>query len=321
MDISGSKILVIGGAGLVGSHLVDQLILEDVEEVIVFDNFVRGTRENLESAMKSSKTRIIEGDMTNLSELKNALKDIDFVYLLAALWLLQCAENPREGLEVNVVGTYNALEACVEAEVQKLIFSSSASVYGDALFTPMTEEHPLNNRTFYGATKVAGEQFLRAFNEMYGLDYIALRYMNIYGPRQDYEGAYVSVIMKVLDRIDAGLSPIIFGDGTQSYDFVYVEDVAKANICALKSDVTDDVFNIGTGVKTSINELVHLLLELTDSSLKPEYRPQDQTFVTDRVGSTEKAEKLLGFRAKVQLKEGFEKLIKWRKKQIAKGVN
>jgi UDP-glucose 4-epimerase len=185
-------------------------------------------------------------------------------------------------------------------------------VYGDALVTPMTEDHPFRNRTMYGATKIAGEQFLRTFYEQHRLDYIGLRYMNVYGPRMDDKGAYVSVIVKVLDRIAAGARPIVFGDGTQSYDFVYVGDVARANILALESDATDVCVNVGMGVRTTINELVRMLLDLTGSSLEPEYRPQEQMFVTQRVGSTELAERLIGFRAVTPLAEGLRAVVDWR---------
>ena len=309
-----SRILVIGGAGFVGSHIVDQLTKEPVREIVVLDNFVRGTRENLREAAKDKRVRIVEGSITDLPLLRNLMNETDYVFHLAALWLYECVHQPRSALEVNVVGTYNVVEAAQEAGVKKVVYSSSASVYGDAVFTPMTEEHPFNNRTMYGATKIAGEQFFRAFNEQSKLDYVGLRYMNIYGPRMDYEGTYVSVIMKVLDRIEQGLPPVIFGDGSQAYDFVHVDDVARANILALKSGATDANFNIGMGVKTTINELVEMLLEITGSDLKPEYRPQEQMFVTHRVGSTEKAEKDLGFRASVPLDAGLRSVVDWRRR-------
>jgi UDP-glucose 4-epimerase len=240
------------------------------------------------------------------------MKGTDYVFHLAALWLFECVHQPRLALEVNVGGTFNVIEAAHEAGVKKIVYSSSASVYGDALFTPMTEDHPFNNRTMYGATKIAGEQFLRSFHEQHKLDYVGLRYMNIYGPRMDYKGTYVSVIMKVLDRIDQGQAPIIFGDGSQAYDFVHVDDVARANILAMKSDATDEFFNVGMGVKTTIDELVARLLDITGSELKPEYRPQEQMFVTHRVGSTEKAENLIGFQAKITLDDGLRSVVEWR---------
>lgn len=313
MTLSDSRVLVIGGAGFVGSHLVDQLTEEPVREIVVLDNFVRGTRANLRQAVQDERVRVVEESITDLELLRDLMQDTDYVFHLAALWLYECVHQPRAALEVNVVGTYNVVETAQQAGVKKVVYSSSASVYGDALFTPMTEEHPFNNRTMYGATKIAGEQFFRAFYEQHCLDYVGLRYMNIYGPRMDYKGTYVSVIMKVLDRIDRGLPPIIFGDGSQSYDFVHVDDVARANILALRSDATDGFFNIGMGVRTSINELVHLLLNITGSGLKPEYRPQEQMFVTHRVGSTEKAKQMLGFRAEIPLDEGLRSVVEWRR--------
>jgi UDP-glucose 4-epimerase len=312
-NIQGARILVIGGAGFVGSHIVDQLLAEDVREIIVLDNFARGTRANLKAAQRDPRVTVIEGSITDLALVRSLMAGTDYVFLLAALWLYECVHEPRSALEVNVVGTYNVIEAATQAGVKKVVYSSSASVYGDALFTPMTEEHPFNNRTMYGATKIAGEQFFRANFQQHKLNYTGLRYMNIYGPRMDYKGTYVSVIMKVLDRIESGQPPIIFGDGSQAYDFIHVSDVARANILALKSDATDEFFNIGMGVKTTIRELVDMLLELTGSTLTPEYRPQEQMFVTHRVGSTEKAERLLDFRATVPLLDGLRSVIEWRK--------
>jgi UDP-glucose 4-epimerase len=313
MSLDKSRILVIGGAGFVGSHLVDQLTHEPIREIVVLDNFVRGTRANLSQAVQDERVCIVEGSITDLKILRGLMKNTDYVFHLAALWLYECVHEPRAALEVNVVGTYNVVETAHQAGVKKVVYSSSASVYGDAIFTPMTEDHPFNNRTMYGATKIAGEQFFRTFNEQHGLDYVGLRYMNVYGPRMDYKGTYVSVLMKVLDRIDQGLPPIIFGDGSQAYDFIHVEDVARANIQALKSSATDEFFNIGIGVNTSINELVRLVLEITGSDLEPEYRLQEQMFVTHRVGSTEKAEQLLGFRAKIPLEEGIRSFMEWRR--------
>lgn len=311
--LDGSRVLVIGGAGFVGSHIVDQLLAEPVREIVVLDNFVRGTRHNLRNAVEDRRVRVVDGSVTDVALLDELMRGTDYVFHLAALWLYECVHQPRSALEVNVVGTYNVVEAAHRAGVKKVVYSSSASVYGDALFTPMTEEHPFNNRTMYGATKIAGEQFFRAFYEQHKLPYVGLRYMNIYGPRMDYKGTYVSVIMKVLDRIEQGQAPVIFGDGSQAYDFIHVEDIARANILALKSDAADEFFNVGMGVKTTINELVHMLLAITGSDLKPEFRPQAQMFVTHRVGSTEKAEQLLDFQARITLEEGLSSVVEWRK--------
>jgi UDP-glucose 4-epimerase len=312
-SIENAKILVIGGAGFVGSHIVDQLLEEPVGEVIVLDNFVRGTRENLEAASADDRVKVVEGSVLDRDMLAELMQGTDFVFHLAALWLYECVHEPRRAVEHNVVGTFNVVETAQDAGVKKVVYSSSASVYGDALFTPMTEEHPFNNRTMYGATKIAGEQFFRAFNEQHGLDYVGLRYMNVYGPRMDYKGTYVSVIMKVLDKIDAGDPPVIFGDGSQAYDFVHVADVARANILSLKSNATDVNLNVGTGVKTTIKELVDALLEITGSELDPDYRPQEEMFVTHRVGSTEFAEELTGFRAEIPYDEGLRSVVEWRR--------
>lgn len=317
-DLAGSRILVIGGAGFTGSHIVDQLTVTQAHEIVVLDDFVRGTRANLADAARDPRVSIVEGSITDLPLLRSLMAGTDHVFHLAALWLYECVHQPRSALEVNVLGTYNVVETAQQAGVKRVVYSSSASVYGDAAFTPMTEDHPFNNRTMYGATKIAGEQFFRAFYEQHRLPYVGLRYMNIYGPRMDYKGTYVSVIMKVLDRIDAGLPPIIFGDGTQAYDFVHVDDVARANILAMQADAMDEFFNIGIGVKTTIKELVDLLLEITGSELQPEYRPQEQMFVSHRVGSTDKAERLLGFRATIPLEAGLRSVVEWRRRDQAR---
>jgi UDP-glucose 4-epimerase len=312
MNLSGKRILVVGGAGFIGSHIVDQLVADDVAEIRVFDNLVRGKKHNLARSIKDPRVKLIEGTITDFDGLKKATDGVDGVFHLAALWLGECVNEPRKAIEVNVVGTFNVMEAARLAKVQRIVYSSSASVYGNALATPMTEDHPFNNRTMYGATKIAGEQFFRAYNDTHKLNYCGLRYMNVYGPRMDYKGTYVSVIMKVLDRIEQGLPPVIHGDGSQTYDFVHVEDVARCNVLAMKADASDEFFNVGMGTKTTINELVQKLLALTGSPLKPEYHPQQHIFVTHRIGSTEKAEKLLGFRAKVQLDAGLKSVVDWR---------
>lgn len=312
MNLAGSKIVLIGGAGLVGSHIVDQLTSEPVKEIVVFDNFLRGTKANLAEAMKSPKVRIVEASMTDRDALKRELAGADGVFLLASLWLGECVNDPRLAWEVNTLGTWNVVEACREAGVKRIVYSSSASVYGNALVTPMTEEHPFNNRTTYGATKIANEQMLRAIYEQHKLPYIGMRYMNIYGPRMDYEGTYVSVIMKVLDKIFANERPVVFGDGSQVYDFIHVSDIARANVLGMKAECADENFNVGMGIGTSINELVTMLLELTGSTLTIDYRPQAQSFVTHRIGSIDKAEKLLGFRATVPLREGLKSVVDWR---------
>jgi UDP-glucose 4-epimerase len=320
MDLSGARLVLVGGAGLVGSHIVDRLIDEPVSEIVVFDNFLRGCEENLQAARRSPKVRVVRGSMTDMGTIRRALQDADGVFLLASLWLGECVTDPRSAWTVNVMGSWNVVEACRELGVRRLVYSSSASVYGNALDVPMTEAHPFNNRTTYGATKIAIEQMLRALHEQDGLPYVALRYMNIYGPRMDYSGAYVSVIMKVLDRLLAGERPVIFGDGTQVYDFIYVEDAAAANVLAMKTECTDECFNIGCGVGTSINDLVRLLMELAGSDQQPEYRPQEQSFVTHRIGSIDKARALLGFVATTPLEEGLRRVVEWRRSRLIPSI-
>ena len=312
MDLRDKRIAVIGGAGFIGSHIVDQLIAVPVREIIIVDNFVRGTRANIERALADPRVTLVEGSITDRALMDKVLAGVDGVFLLAALWLYECVHEPRKALDVNVEGTWNVIESARAAGVKKIVYSSSASVYGDAVALPMTEEHPFNNRTMYGATKIAGEQFFRATFEQHKLPYVALRYMNVYGPRMDYKGTYVSVIMKVLDKIDAGERPIVFGDGSQAYDFVHVSDVARANLLSMTSDVADESFNVGTGVQTTINELVGQLLEITGSRLTIDYRPNEQMFVTNRVGSTEKASRMIGFDATMPLEEGLRSVVEWR---------
>jgi UDP-glucose 4-epimerase len=318
-DLRGKSILVIGGAGFIGSHVVDELLGEDVKQIIVYDNFARGSRENLEEALKDPRVRIFEagGDILHSDILSAAVKESQMVVHLAALWLLHCHDYPRSAFDVNIHGTFKVLEACRDHRIERLVYSSSASVYGDAVEIPMTESHPFNNRTFYGATKIAGEAMCRAFNERYGVDYVGLRYMNVYGARQDYKGTYIAVIMKMLDRLDQGLPPILYGDGSQAYDFIYVSDVGRANVCALKSDATDRFYNVGSGTRTSLRELAEMILEITGSSQSIQYEPAGKTFVTNRIGSTDKAAKDLGFRTTIELRDGLERLIAWRESHKA----
>lgn len=315
MDIRGKKLLVIGGAGLIGSHTVDALLKDDVGEVIVYDNFVRGRMENLAQARKDPRFKVydIGGDILQTDILEASMQGIDGVFHLAALWLLQCHEFPRSAFDVNVRGTFNVMEACIKAGVQRLVYSSSASVYGDALSEPMTEDHPFNNKNFYGATKICGEAMLRSFHHRYGLDYVGLRYMNVYGPRQDYQGAYIAVIMKMLDAIDRGESPTILGDGSEAFDFVAVEDCAQANVCAMKANATDSFYNVGTGIRTSLKQLAELLLELTESTQPIRYAPRSQaTLVRNRIGCPEKASAEIGYTSAIDLREGLRRLIDWR---------
>lgn len=314
LDLRGARIAVLGGAGLIGSHTVDALLLEDVGEIVVFDNFVRGTSENLADALRDDRVRIFDvgGDICQTDILDAALKGVDVVFHFAALWLLQCHDFPRAAFNVNVEGTFNVLEACVANGVRRLVYSSSASVYGDAVEEPMTEEHPFNNTNFYGATKIAGEAMARAMHHRHGLPYVGLRYMNVYGPRQDYRGAYIAVIMKMLDSIDRREPLVLYDDGSQAYDFVHVQDCAAANVCAMKAAAVDSFYNVGTGRRTSVAELAQLLLEVTGSDVGIRHEPGGLTFVKNRVGSPVKATAELGFQAGVGLAEGLRSVVQWR---------
>lgn len=306
--------MVIGGAGLIGSHTVDALLREDVREIVVYDNFVRGTHENLTGALRDPRVRIFEagGDICQTDILDAALRGADGVFHFAALWLLQCHEYPRTAFDVNIRGAFNVFEACLANDVQRLVYSSSASVYGDAVEEPMSEDHPFHNKNFYGATKIAGEAMARALHHRYGLQYAGLRYMNVYGPRQDYEGAYVAVVMKMLDAIDRGEPLSVYGDGSQAYDFVYVGDCAQANVCAMRSDVNDEFYNVGTGRRMTILELAELLVKITGTSSPIEFEPAGLTFVKNRIGSPDKATEEIGFTASVDLEDGMRNLIAWR---------
>ncbi len=321
MDIRGKKFVVIGGAGLIGSHTVDALTRQDVGEIVIYDNFVRGTERNLGSALKDPRVKIydIGGDILQTDILNKALEGVDGVFHFAALWLLQCHDFPRSAFKTNIEGTYNVIEACVNQKVERLVYSSSASVYGDAVEEPMTEDHPFNNTNFYGATKVAGEQMARAHHHRFGLPYVGLRYMNVYGARQDYKGAYIAVIMKMLDALDEGIAPKIYGDGSQAYDFIYVTDCALANIKAMQADTVDEFYNVGTGIRTSIKELAELILETTGSDLSVQYEPGGMTFVKNRVGCPKKAQADLGFEAQISLRDGLKAVVEWRQDDMRSG--
>ncbi|MFZ9035187.1 MAG: NAD-dependent epimerase/dehydratase family protein [Francisellaceae bacterium] len=317
LTLKDKKVLVTGGAGFIGSFVVRELLKSDVAEVVIYDNFVRGKKENIAQSLKDPRCYVYPygGDIREIDILDKAMEGIDYVFHLAAMWLLHCKDFPKTAFDVNIQGTYNVLEACVKHGVKKLIFSSSASVYGDAVSVPMTEAHPFNNKNFYGSTKISGEAMCTAFNDRYGLSVIGLRYMNVYGPGQDMHNIYSGVVPIMLKKIAENETPVINGDGSQAYDFIYVEDVARANIAALLSDVDYGFYNVGTEVQTTIRELCSLILELTESNLEIQYKPYGEDdarqFVKNRIGSKEKACDELGFHYRYDLEAGLEKLIQW----------
>lgn len=314
MDLTKSKILITGGAGFVGSHIADRLIKEGAGQIVVIDNFARGSMDNLQWAIEHGNVAVIKGDVSDGRLVDSAMQGVDYIFHKAALRITECAQKPREAFKTLFEGTYNVLEYAVKAKVKKIILASSASVYGEPNYLPIDERHAFNNYTLYGAGKITGEYLLRAFFDMYRLNYLTLRYFNIYGPRMDIFGVYTEVLIKWLDCIDSHKAPVIYGDGTAAMDFVYIDDVVEANIQALKSDITNQVFNVGTGREVSLNELLSIILAVTGSNVKPEYRPaRTVNPVKKRRADTKKAKEILGFQANVPLEEGIRKLIDWRK--------
>lgn len=319
MKLARSKILVVGGAGFIGSFVVRELLKHDVAEVVIYDNFARGKWGNIAEYLEDPRCRVYAngGDIRDVDLLNDAMRGMDGVIHLAAMWLLHCNDFPRAAFHVNIEGTFNVLEACVRNNVKRLVYSSSASVYGDADDVPMTEGHSFNNRNFYGATKIAGEAMCRAFHDRYGLSYVGMRYMNVYGPHQDQTAVYTGVIPILLNKIDANEPPVINGDGTQAYDFIYVEDCARCNVLAFEAEIEDEFYNVGTGIQTSIRDLCDTILGLRNSPLKVAYRPYSaddaRRLVQNRIGCPKKAERDLGFKFKYGLREGLQKLIEWRK--------
>lgn len=313
MEISDSTVLITGGTGQIGCHLAEQLLKEDVRKVILFDNLLLGTQKNIGEISKNLKIELFQGDVTNIQDLKKAMEGVDYVFHLASLMTLHSYSNPRSLLEVNVNGTYNVLETCGEMGVRKIMFSSSHSIYGTPLTELITEEHPFNHQSLYGATKVAGEQLCQAFKGMYGLDYVIVRYSTVYGERQHKRGRNSVFLLENIERIKNGKPPVISGDGKRTLNLIYVGDVSQANILALKSNVTSEAFLIASKENPTEEYIIKILLELFGSDLEAEYRPSEEPIERHHY-NVEKAERLLGFKAETPLREGLTKLIQWYKK-------
>jgi UDP-glucose 4-epimerase len=308
-----ARVLITGGAGMIGSHIADLLMRESVAEVVVLDNFARGRREHLAAAGARGRVTIVDGDIRDRALVRDVMSGIDVVFHQAAIRITQCAVEPELAIDVLINATYNVLDAAVKARVRKVIAASSASVYGLADTFPTAEHHhPYNDRTLYGSAKAFNEGLLRTFHDQFGLDYIALRYFNVYGPRMDTHGAYTEVFIRWMERIESGRPPVIFGDGTQTMDFIHVEDVARANLLAANAQVTDRVYNVGTGTETSLNELAALLLRAMGSNLEVEHAPaRTVNPVPRRVADTARARQELGFEAIVTLEDGLRRLVDW----------
>jgi UDP-glucose 4-epimerase len=313
MKVEGSKILVTGGCGLIGSTTIDQLLADNPEKIVIYDNLVRGSLHNVEEILKDKRVELVKGDIRDVDHVRQVTQGMDAVIHMAALRITACAADPREAHEVMCDGTFNVVEAAHLAGVKKIVAASSASIYGLADHFPTKETgHPYDNRTWYGAAKIMLEGLLRSFADMYGTQYVAFRYFNVYGPRMDIHGKYTEVLIRWMERIEAGQPPLILGDGKTSMDFIYIDDIARANVLGLKSDVTDEVFNVASGVETTLLELADALMRVMGKKLDPEFGPERKiNAVPRRLASTEKAERLLGFRSQVTLDEGLERLVTW----------
>lgn len=311
--LSGGRFLVTGGAGTIGSEIVDQLLAAGAEQVDVLDNLVRGRRSNIAAALETGRVNLVEGDIRDRALVRELVDGKDVVFHQAAIRITQCAEDPRLAVDVMVNGTFTVLEAAVSAGVPKVVAASSASVYGMAEEFPTTERHhPYNNDTIYGAAKTFNEGMLASFRAMYGLDYVMLRYFNVYGPRMDVHGKYTEVLVRWMERIDDGLSPLIFGDGSQTMDFVISEDIARANLLAAASPITAGVYNVASGTETSLKDLAEALLRVMGSDLPVEHGPERAVnSVVRRLADTSAAERDLGFRTTVGLDEGLRQLVQW----------
>ncbi len=313
-DLAGARVMITGGVGLIGSTIADQLLDQGVERIVVLDNLVRGRRENLAAALGSGRVDLVVGDIRDLDTVRSTMAGCDVVFHQAAIRITQCAEEPRLAHDVLGTGTFNVVETAATLGVAKLVAASSASVYGLADVFPTSEtHHPYSNRTLYGAAKVYNEGLLRAFHETHGLEYVALRYFNVYGPRMDIHGVYTEVLVRWMDRIAAGQPPLILGDGSTTMDFVYIDDIARANLAAVTSNATDAAFNVASGVETSLNELAATLLKVMGRpDLDPEYGPERKVnAVPRRLAETDNARNALGFRAEVDLEEGLRRLVHW----------
>jgi UDP-glucose 4-epimerase len=318
-NLKGARAFVTGGAGFVGSHITDQLLALGAERVVIIDDFVRGRRENIAGALATGRVEVHVGDICNKPMVEDLMEGCDLVFHQAALRITQCAEDPVRAAQVMIVGTQNILESAIKHGVKKVVAASSASVYGEPSYLPMDESHPFNNRTLYGAAKIANEQILRSYNDMYGLQYVALRPFNIYGPRMDVFGVYTEVMIRWLERLSRGEAPIIFGDGSQTMDFIYVKDIARANILAMASDVSDQVFNLGSGTETSLRELCTMLCEsMGYPDMEPEFAPVRKVNpVTRRLAAVDRAREAFGFEAQVSLRAGLAELIEWHAQVMA----
>jgi UDP-glucose 4-epimerase len=313
-DLRYCKALVTGGAGFIGSATVEQLLAAGCKEIVVVDDMVRGRPENLEAALASGRVRLVQGDICDRALMHDLIAGVDTVFHLAALRITQCAAEPRRAMEVMVEATYDLLELCVREGVRKVVMASSASIYGLAERFPTPEDHHgYGNRTLYGAAKSFGEGLLRGFNDMYGLDYVALRYFNAYGPRMDIHGRYTEVLIRWMERLSSGLPPVIYGDGLQTLDMVHVDDIARANVLAARSPATDVALNIGSGCETTLLRLAEMLAEqMGVPGLRPVHEAERAVNpVPKRQADIRLAGEQIGFAPQLSLQAGLKSLVDW----------
>lgn len=319
-NLDSTIVMVTGGAGHLGSHIVDELLTKNVSKIKIYDNMSEGRESNLKRLPKDAPIELIRDDIRDYEDLEIAMKGVDYVFHTASLLLLECRDHPYKAIDVNIKGTYNVIHAAIESGVKKIIFSSSSSVHGEPLYTPVDEDHPMNSEIMYGTTKIAGEHLFRDHYKSHDLEYIGLRYFNIYGPRQHYKGAYAQIVPRWVDQIFAGQPITIYGDGSQTLDMIYVTDVAKANILALESNVTNDFINIGTGISSSVLEIANALQDIANDhrpafargKLSITFIPQDINLIKRRQCNTAKAERLINFKYSIGLKEGLRNYYEWR---------
>lgn len=313
MVVENKSIFITGGAGFIGSYLVEELLPLRPKKIFILDSLIRGSWENMKGFINNPIVEFVQGDIRNVETVEKLMKESDYLFHMAALRINACAADPQEGFDVMIKGTFDVMESVRRNRIKKVIYSSSASVYGLATHFPTLEtDNPYDNQTFYGGAKLWGEQLLRSYKFMYGMEYVALRYFNVYGPRMDTDGKYTEVMIRWLDCIRDNKNPLIYGDGSTSMDFVYVRDVARANVAALLSDISNEAFNIGNQVETSLKQLLEALLKVNNSNLHPEFRP-DNTInpVARRLADIEKAKRLLDFNPQTSLEEGLKNLSAW----------
>jgi UDP-glucose 4-epimerase len=329
MSLNGARVMVTGGAGFVGSAIVDELLRNNADEVIVLDDLSRGRISNLDPALSSGRVQLVQGDVTDRTLVASLLDGIDVLFHQAALRITHCAQEPRRALEVLVDGTFTVMEEAARHHVGRVVMASSASVYGEAQRVPTTEDHhPYADRTLYGASKLFGEGLLRAAHDMWGLEGVALRYFNVYGPRMDVHGVYTEVLVRWMERLARGEPPLILGDGSQTLDLIHVSDVALANIAAATAPwrlvSQQPAYNVATGVSTSLAELAALLAEVMAVEITPVHGAERAVNgVRRRQGDTTSTERDLGVRARRSLRDGLTDLVAWWRTQTHEpvGVN